>query len=204
VPGAGKSRREKRLEDELKRETDPARRRRLKEEIDSLRREREREDRLNQAIAEEAEEARRARIEEKALRGGGRFNVHFGVLDSRALTPAAIAEALRRYVDFSEPEDNMGGVSFRPPPPPPSASDPRVVSVGPRTTFLRAGLGEGEVLRLLGRPSHTLRAAGCSPSVKHVFPRGEGRVLVAEFRDGVLVNSRTEEGEAAANAANLR
>lgn len=202
VPSADKSRREKRLEDELKREDDPARRRRLKDQIDSLRRDREREDRLNRAIAEQAEEERRARIEEKALRGGGRFNVHFAVLDSTALTPSAIKEALRRYVDFSEAEeDDEESVLLRTTPP---ASGPRVVSVGPRTTFLKEGLCESEVLRLLGGPSLTLRAAEGASSFTHEFPRGEGRVLVAEFKDGVLVNSRTESRGLSVGAARLR
>lgn len=202
VPSAEKSRREKRLEEELRHEDDPTRRRRLRDQIDSLRRDREREDRLNRAIAEQAEEERRARIEEKALRGGGRFNVHFTVLDSRALTPSAIREALRRYVDFSGAEegDEESGLLRTAPP----ASEPRVVSAGPRTTFLKEGLREGEVLRLLGSPSLTLRAAGGASSVTHEFPRGEGRVLVAEFKDGVLVNSRTESRGQSAGAARLR
>src|SRR3712207_6271478 len=48
APVASKSRREKRLENELKREEDPQRRRRIRDELDHLRREREREDSLNQ------------------------------------------------------------------------------------------------------------------------------------------------------------
>lgn len=200
VPSAGKSRREKRLEEELRREDDPARRRRLRDEIDSLRREREREDRLNQAIAEQATEERRARIEEKALRGGGRFNIHFTALDPTALTPSAVREALRKYVDFSEAEeegDEDSGLlrTTRP------AAEPRVVSVGPRTTFLKEGLCESEVLGLLGSPSLTLRAGGGPSSVTHEFARGEGRVLVAEFKDGVLVGSRTESRDQSASAA---
>src|SRR6267378_791604 len=74
VPTARKSNREKNVADELKREQDPARRRRLKEELDDLRRRREREDERNRAIAADAQEARRARIEQKALQGGSRFN----------------------------------------------------------------------------------------------------------------------------------
>ncbi len=205
VPSAGKSRREKHLENELKRETNPVRRKRLKEEIDSLRREREREDRLNQAIAEEAEEARRARIEEKALRGGGRFNVHFTLPDSGNMTPGAITDALRKYVDFSDNDDEDGGddSSMR------NTSyefGPRVVSVGPRTTYLKEGLSEQEVLRLLGRPSLSIRAADKPADTIHEFPRGEGRHILAEFRDGVLVRARTvDRGQLVrADAAKLR
>ncbi len=104
APVAGKSRREKRLEEELKREEDPRRRRRIREELDGLRRDREREDRINQSIAEQAEEEQRARIEQKALRAGSRFNVHFGARPAgEALTPEALMRALEKYVEFDDP-----------------------------------------------------------------------------------------------------
>ena len=102
VSTVGKSRREKNLEDELKNENDPKRRKRMKEEIDDLRHRREREDERNRAIAAEASEAKRARIEQKALQAGSRFNVHFRVIDARVLRPEALVEALRKYVDFSD------------------------------------------------------------------------------------------------------
>ena len=106
APVASKSRREKRLENELKREEDPHRRRRIKDELDGLRREREREDSINRAIAAEAEEAQRARIEEKALRAGSRFNIHF-VKDaaSESLTPEAVMRVLEEYLDFGDSDD---------------------------------------------------------------------------------------------------
>jgi len=192
VPSAGKGRREKNLEDELKREADPTRRKRLKEEIDSLRREREREDRLNRAIADEAEETRRARIEQKALGGGGRFNVHFTLLDSNVLNVQAIKEGLRKYVDFPETADDVEGASLRHPS---YIYAPHVVSVGPRTTFLKEGLSEREVFRLLGRPSLTRPPTDGNFNTTYVFPRGEGRLIVAEFADGVLVRSRVEARE---------
>jgi hypothetical protein len=119
APVASKSRREKRLEEWLKREEDPHRRGRLREELDGLRREREREDSMNRAIAEQAEEAQRSRIEEKALRAGSRFNIHFGTAPSGGvLTPEAVMRALEEYVEFddseyaaefdSDPEDSVG------------------------------------------------------------------------------------------------
>lgn len=105
APVASKSRREKRLEEGLKREDDPHRRRRLREELDELRREREREDSVNRTIAEQAEEVQRSRIEEKALRGGSRFNIHFGAAPSgEALTPEKLMRALEEYVDFDDAE----------------------------------------------------------------------------------------------------
>jgi hypothetical protein len=108
---AGKSRRKKRVEEELKGENDPSRRRRLRDELDELRREREREDRYNRAMAAEASEERRARIEQKALQGGSRFNIHFSAIDSQILTPEAVMEALKKYVDFSNVDDNDKDIS---------------------------------------------------------------------------------------------
>lgn len=157
------------------------------------------ESRLSRAIAGEAEESRRARVEEKALRTGGRFNVHLAVSGSGVPTPAAIEETLRKYVDFSEAAGEDDGASLQTTPP-----DPRIVSVGPRTTFLKQGLSEDEVVRLLGSPSLILRAAGGRPSATYEFQRGEGRVLVAEFEDGVLVSSRTEARDKAVGAARFR
>jgi hypothetical protein len=118
APVAEKGRREKRLEEQLKREEEPRRRRRIREELDDLRREREREDSANRAIAEQAEEVQRVRIEEKALRAGSRFNIHFGAAPSGAnLTPEALMRALEEYVDFGDSDyasefDSDPGGSF--------------------------------------------------------------------------------------------
>ena len=111
VSSARKSSREKNLDEELKRENDSARRKRLKEEIDDLRRRREREDERNREIAAEGQESRRARIEQKALQGGSRFNVHFSSLDPNVLTPQALIDALRKYVVFSDVESSLSVLS---------------------------------------------------------------------------------------------
>lgn len=73
------------------------------------------------------------------------------------------------------------------------ATSPRVVSVGPRTTYLKEGLSTEEVVKLLGRPAEVSELEeGGAKVVSYVFPRGEGRVLVAEFVNGRLVRSRVE------------
>ncbi|MDQ3805111.1 MAG: hypothetical protein M3416_14935, partial [Acidobacteriota bacterium] len=73
------------------------------------------------------------------------------------------------------------------------AASPRVVRVGPRTTYLKEGLSTEDVIRLLGRPAEVSeRQEGGAKVVSYVFQRGEGRVLVAEFVEGRLVNSRVE------------
>ena len=70
---------------------------------------------------------------------------------------------------------------------------PGVVQVGPRTTYLKAGLRTDEVVRLLGKPaSISERSENEIVITTYEFARGEGRMLIAEFVDGVLVRSREE------------
>jgi hypothetical protein len=70
---------------------------------------------------------------------------------------------------------------------------PGVLRVGPSTTYLKKGLSTNEVLRFLGRPaSVSERREGDLQFATYTFTRGEGRVLVAEFKNGVLVNSHSE------------
>ena len=70
---------------------------------------------------------------------------------------------------------------------------PGVVQVGPRTTYLKAGLSSAEVVRLLGKPSATSKRNENDVVVTiQEFPRGEGRVLVAEFIKDALVRYTIE------------
>jgi hypothetical protein len=103
VPSVGKTQREKNLERDIKDEPDDRRRRRMREELSYLRREREREDSRNRAEVATAEELAKQRIQEKRLQAGSRFNIHFeSELTARDLTPQAIMDALEEYVDFSD------------------------------------------------------------------------------------------------------
>lgn len=73
------------------------------------------------------------------------------------------------------------------------SAGPRVVRVGPRTTYLKEGLSTEDVFRLVGNPAEVSeREEGGVKVVSYVFERGEGRVLVAEFVGGRLVRSRVE------------
>lgn len=70
---------------------------------------------------------------------------------------------------------------------------PGVVQVGPRTTYLKDGLSTEEVIRLLGKPSAVSERSEKNVVVTiYEFPRSEGRVLIAEFVNGVLVRSTME------------
>jgi hypothetical protein len=70
---------------------------------------------------------------------------------------------------------------------------PGVVQVGPRTTYLKEGFSVEEVKRLLGTPSAISERTENSVVVTtYEFPRAEGRVLIAEFKNGLLVRSTME------------
>ena len=103
IPTTSKSHRERNLERELKDETDDRRRRRIREELDYLRDERQRKDNANRAEATVAEEVAKARVQEKRLQGGSRFNIRFErkVTDDD-LTPQVIMDALSEYLYFSD------------------------------------------------------------------------------------------------------
>lgn len=74
-----------------------------------------------------------------------------------------------------------------------SQVDGRVIRFGPTTTYLKNGLSTDEVIRLLGKPSSvSKRQEGNRLLSTYTFPRSHGRVFVAEFENGVLVQSRTE------------
>jgi hypothetical protein len=68
-----------------------------------------------------------------------------------------------------------------------------VVRVGPTTTYLKEGLSTNQVVRLLGEPSAISERTEKDLIVTtYEFPRGEGRVLLAEFVSDALIDSRIE------------
>jgi hypothetical protein len=178
VPAAPKSERERNLEKELERTTDPAQKRKLREEIDGLRRRREREDASNRAAAETAEQLKAGNIRQRRLDGGSRFNLRYRPLvPAEALTPDAVMRALAEYVDFSELlADRAGG--------------PGLYGEGSaaRPGGLRKGMSVAEVDALLGGPpeSTTLRAEGSLEVSKSVYLTRD-QEIEAEFVEGVLV-----------------
>ncbi len=103
VPTASKTQREKDLEKRLKYEEDDRDRRRIREELSYLQGERERADNANRAAAAVAEQVAKARVQEKRLRAGSRFNIKFDrKLTDRDLTPQLVIDALSQYVYFSD------------------------------------------------------------------------------------------------------
>jgi hypothetical protein len=92
----------KNLEKDVERTTDPAQKRRIREELDALRRDRQREDVRNQADAVQAQQMKDANVRQRRAEGGSRFNIRYkpGV-PGDAVTPETVMRALEQYVDFS-------------------------------------------------------------------------------------------------------
>lgn len=74
--------------------------------------------------------------------------------------------------------------------------DGRVIRVGPTTTYLKNGLSVEEVFKLLGRPAaqYERLEAGRLLTI-YAFPRSAGRLLIAQFENGLLTDSRMETQE---------
>lgn len=81
----------------------------------------------------------------------------------------------------------------------------RVLRLGPPATYLKNGLRLDEVLSLLGKPASISEHNDGALRIKtYTFPRSEGRILVAEFENNVLVGSRTEFREEVAHEKESR
>jgi hypothetical protein len=98
-----KSRREKKLEKDLREETDSKARKRMERELDDLRRERNRGDAVARAVAAQASQAKEEALRQRALGAGSRFNLRFPdtYLKENPPTPELIMRALAEWVDFS-------------------------------------------------------------------------------------------------------
>lgn len=173
VPPAPITKREKNLDAELKRETDPGRKRALKEELDELKSAREREDARNRSALAEAQEHRKQNIRQRRMEGGSRFNLRYtDRVPREALTPEAVIAALRQYVDFGE----LGAAG-----PEPAATAPRPAG------GLRKGMLLQEVDAVLGSPlSNTGRKEGRLNVMQRTYSSPMGQVS-AEFVEGVLI-----------------
>lgn len=134
-----KSRYENDLERDLRRETDPQRRRRIQADLDRERSRRYREERIARQQAEAASAMKRQEVMDKRMRGGSRFNLR-RVVSVMDVMPEQLADWLREYADLGM---RMSNTSPRQAPQPQSA--PR--NDGPA---LRRGMSIDEVTQKLG------------------------------------------------------
>ncbi len=177
VPVAEKTKRERNLEADLKRETDPERRRDIKEELDDLREDREREDARNRAEVADAQEQKKENIRQRRLEGGSRFNVRFrDSLPPSILTPPGLQAALAEYVTFEHAEGE-----------PLLAGLPTTAAQAPGNGLPRKGMTTGEMESLLGAAvDSNERKEGRLTVTTRSYRSGAGRIT-AEFVEDVLI-----------------
>jgi hypothetical protein len=177
TPSPEKTRREKDLERDLKTVSDPAQKKKMKQELDDLRQDRAREDARLRTIALEAEEFKKARVREQAKSAGSRFNIRYdNAIPGYALTPEAVIQALAAYVEFAP----VAATSS-------TTTDPATL---PR---LHKGMSDEEVEELLGYPnSQTDRQEGKLTVNTWTYKKGN-RMIEAEFVNNVLIRYALRE-----------
>jgi len=180
VGSAPKTTREKNLEKDIKNTTDAAQKKKMREELDDLRKEREREDARNQAQAEQAKQMKEQNVRQRRLEGGSRFNIRYKpVVPSEAMTPEGIIAALGEYVDFAAVSAPVAGA--------PTSTKASNGTPAKNSGELRKGLTVDEVDSLLGRPESINQRLEGKLKVSSSTYRKNGQVITAEFVEGVLI-----------------
>lgn len=167
------------LERDLKKETDPERRRRMQRDIDDMERERQRRQERENRETEEYNREARIRDQERALRSGSRFNLRF---KKRVPADALTAEGIERYLD---PWIDFSGRSGRPS----ASSSSARPSSGGSGRDLRKGLSRREAEDMMGRPRRERSCPGDADGLDCrivTFEDGSEEVE-ATFVEGVLV-----------------
>jgi hypothetical protein len=181
---SGKSDREKDLENQISNESDPDRRRSLQRELDYVRSQRERRDRIDNARAQDDAERRTEQVGMKRQQGGSRFNIK---LDARgmgdSLTPQVIQNALAQYVSFSGDAPGGGpavggtpGLAMRP-------SD----QGGDPAQSLKKGMTREQVEALYGPAVEAHDRTENGMSMTTCTYKSKDEKVQADFVNGVLV-----------------
>jgi hypothetical protein len=177
----GKSDHEKDLEQQVKRETNPDRRTRLRRELSDLQRERRRDNNAASAQNLVAKQSAEQDEADARARSGSRFNIKYrGGYPAGALTPDGVMAALAEYVEFPW----VGGAVAAAPSP--AADEPVAVAAAPTT--LRKGLTVSQVEALLGsaRTASTEDQGGLEVATREYS--SDGNRVVTKFVGGVLVD----------------
>jgi hypothetical protein len=187
---ASKSDREKDLEKQLDNSDDSDQKDRIRREIDYLRRQRERDDQRNKAIAQADADIKTQQVNENRMKGGSRFNLRYDGKVPPDITPQDIVAALSPYVSFppgmsgtAAPQGSQAATpatrSNAPVPASPGAADP--------AHSLEKGMHEEQVRALLGNPTSANDTDHDGIQVhSETFAQGNS-FIHAEFVNGVLV-----------------
>jgi hypothetical protein len=176
----GKSDHEKDLEEQVKRETNPDRRNRLRRQLSDLQRERQRDNNSASAQNLVASESARQKEADARARSGSRFNIRYrDGLPNGAATPDGVMAALAEYVEFSK----ISGAAAAAPNPPAGTAGTEATP-----TKLRKGLTVSQVEALLGsaRTATTEDKDGLQVATRDYS--SDGNRIVTKFVGGVLVN----------------
>jgi hypothetical protein len=184
---ASKSQREKDLEDQISNTDDSDKKARLQRELDYLRRQRERDDQRNRAIAVQASEVKKEQVNQDRMRGGSRFNLKYDRKVPANLTPQDVMAALAPYVSF--PPDLGGAGQADVPSAAPAAATAPVAngSTADPALGLQKGMHEDQVRALLGTPASVTDTDHDGIQVHTLtFVQGNSHIR-AEFVNGVLI-----------------
>lgn len=171
-----KSSRERSLERDIERETDPGKQAQMQQELDALRKQRQREDaRLKSALAQLSTGSDdRARVTSAV----SRINLVFpSGVPARALNPDFVRSALRNWIDVAPVERSS--------PPPPAASEDNSAPAG-----LHKGMTEAELVRLYGDPAKRESGTEGDLRVEILTFKRDGSTVEATMVEGVLVRFR--------------
>lgn len=178
---APKSRREKQLEDDLKKATDPRVRKEIQDDLNYERRQRERDDARNRAIAEDAAEAKKDRIAQRRMEGGSRFNIWFEPrIPAAGLTPNQLSELLSEYLDFGQRRETRSQPPAVTPSPALDISDEAILR-------LRKGMTRTDVLALFGPPQRTSEKGTSDAKILVLMYQVGERDVQIELMSDVLI-----------------
>jgi hypothetical protein len=186
---ADKSGREKELENQIRNEGNPDRRRSLERELDRVRSDRERRDSYDRARAEEDAAYRTQQVAIKRQQGGSRFNIH---VDARkmgdSLTPQVVQDALAQYVAFpGGPGDpSAGGHPVGPGAPPGLLTRDPDQGVD-QAQALKKGMSREQVEGMFGKAVQANDHSENGLTITSCVFEGKDERVQADFVNGVLV-----------------
>jgi hypothetical protein len=181
-----KSDREKSLETQISHTDDPDQKQRLQRELDYVRRQRERDDARNKAIAEHAATIKRDQVNDDRARGGSRFNLKYDAAVPANVSPQEIMAVLAPYVSFP-PQltgQSAAGGETRPTQVPPA---PATNGSGETIGGLQKGMAEDQVRALLGNPTSSSVTDHDGIQIHTETFAKENSVVTGQFVNGVLV-----------------
>ncbi len=185
---APKSDREKDLENQLANTDDADQKDRIQRELDYLRRQRERDDQRNKALAEQAAQIKKMKVDQDRANGGSRFNLKYDGKVPPNITPQDVMAALAQYVSF--PPTMTGGGGEAPAAPASSGAPAAMPAAGGATDpahSLQKGMRQDQVRALLGNPTGSADTEHDGLQV-HSETYVQGNSFIhGDFVNGVLV-----------------